>query len=150
MGEVATTRISPGEHRQLPRPPQKARRWCVLSRRGWRATPSCWFGFWLNARGWGKRVLCGFADVRGTRVKKRGFGKWGRSSVANILKNETYVGVWRFGKRPQRAKRLPVPNDECLTVEVPAIVSCETWEAAQRRFSYNLEYSPPDSLTDLR
>jgi site-specific DNA recombinase len=58
---------------------------------------------------------------------RRGF--WYRSSVNNIICSETYAGVLRYGK--QR------PVNEQIAVNVPAIVSRETWELAQARRAYN-------------
>ncbi len=81
------------------------------------------------------------ADVRGRR-KNRPAGQWGRSSVANILRNETYAGLWRFGKRPQSTGRLPVDNDKTLAVEVPALISWGIWHVAATRLANNAEHSP--------
>ncbi len=62
--------------------------------------------------------------------KQRGFGKWSRTGVSRMLRNETYAGVWRYSKR---AKDL---TDE-LAVGVPAIVDRQLWEAVQERMAYN-------------
>jgi site-specific DNA recombinase len=69
-------------------------------------------------------------DIHG-HPKKRGYGKWGRTTVTGMLKNETYAGVWHYGTDP--ATR--------LSVEVPAIVSHETWEAAQARMKSNRKWA---------
>lgn len=60
------------------------------------------------------------------RVKKP--GTWGDTTVARILGNETYCGVWRYR----------CASGESLTVDVPAIVTRETWEAAQERKARNV------------
>jgi site-specific DNA recombinase len=71
--------------------------------------------------------------------KKRGHGKWSRGTVHRMLKNETYAGVWRYGKtvgrRGERRKR--TREDAQLVVEVPPIVSRGVWEAAQARLEKN-------------
>lgn len=89
-----------------------------------------------------------FADVRpNNRPKKRGYGKWGRSSVANILKNETYSGIWHYGKRRRISNENDTDNrrktnkEDLLSVNVPALVSREVWEAAQARMTYNREHA---------
>lgn len=76
--------------------------------------------------------------------------KWYPSAVRTILKNSTYKGQWHYGKEGIReTTRIVdneivtiyerVQNDEnyLLTVEVPAIVSPDTWQAAQDRLSKN-------------
>jgi site-specific DNA recombinase len=63
--------------------------------------------------------------------KKRGFGEWGRSSVSGMLKNEVYAGIWHWGTDP--ATR--------VSVEVPAIVSREMWEAAQVKRKQNKHWA---------
>jgi site-specific DNA recombinase len=86
-----------------------------------------------------------FADLRpNNRPKKIGRGKWGRSSVANILRNETYAGVWRFGKKIQvesaagKARRA-TSQEKQIAVEVPPIVSRATWALARARMQLNLQ-----------
>lgn len=85
------------------------------------------------------------ADVRNNNHHKiRKWGEWGISSVKNILSNETYCGTWHYGKRPRPQdgeSRVAQDKDNCLTVEVPAIVSREVWEEAQKRFKQNLKNS---------
>jgi site-specific DNA recombinase len=82
------------------------------------------------------RVLT-WADIRGAR-KKRGRGEWEPSSIASIISNETYAGVWHYGKRSSGGKHVN-SRDQWLDVEVPAIVSREVWEKAQERRAYNKE-----------
>ncbi len=82
-----------------------------------------------------------FADS-GTRhpiaPKQRGYGKWARSPVGRILKNETYAGTWHYGKaRHKDGKRIQNADDHLIAVEVPAIVSRELWDAAQTKRAEN-------------
>ena len=60
-------------------------------------------------------------------AKTRGRGEWGRASVQRMLGNETYSGVWRYGKVNAGER------DDLLTVSVPPIVSRELWAAVQAR-----------------
>lgn len=71
--------------------------------------------------------------------KTRKWGEWSRASVHRILRNETYAGIWRYGKRGIDADGNRVKNDadHLLDVEVPPIVSREIWEAAQAKLSSN-------------
>ncbi|MFC2046567.1 recombinase family protein [Chloroflexota bacterium] len=59
------------------------------------------------------------------KQKVRGWGEWSVGSIANILKNETYSGVWRYGSEPK------------IPVEVPTIVPPETWRKVQARREIN-------------
>jgi site-specific DNA recombinase len=72
--------------------------------------------------------------------KQRGRGEWNRDSVYKMLKNETYTGVWYYGKRRRvkqdgRWKTIQNPRDRWLAVEVPEIVPRTVWEAAQRKLA---------------
>ena len=68
-------------------------------------------------------------DLRNPGVKKRGQGEWSQGSVYRMLTNETYVGTWHFGKSAE--------HRELIAVSVPALISPETWVAAQTRRSQN-------------
>lgn len=63
---------------------------------------------------------------------------WRGEVIREILISETYCGLWRYGKNIGKSgkggKRQP---DEHIAVNVPAIVSREIWELAQKRRAYN-------------
>lgn len=61
--------------------------------------------------------------------KIRTRGAWSIGSVSNILGNQVYTGVWTYADDPD------------LTVEIPIIISQETWEKAQERKERNGEFS---------
>ncbi len=67
----------------------------------------------------------------GKRLKR---GEWGETTIREILKNETYMGVWRYAKK-QNVKRDYVGQNEPvdIPVEVPAIISRELFELARQR-----------------
>ena len=70
------------------------------------------------------------------RSKKRGYGEWCPASVAQILANQTYSGTWHWGKTTHRnGKWIRTEPSARIAVEVPAIISPETWEAAIARRS---------------
>jgi site-specific DNA recombinase len=79
-----------------------------------------------------------YADIHGGR-KKREPCYWCVATVSQMLRNETYAGVWSWGKKCRNDKRRWVRNgaDHLLRVEVPAIVDRQTWEAAQERLAEN-------------
>jgi site-specific DNA recombinase len=64
--------------------------------------------------------------------------KWNVGTVHKLVINERYCGVLRYGKsigvNGIGGKR---PPDEHILIDVPAIVSRETWELAQARRAYN-------------
>ena len=75
---------------------------------------------------------------KGTR--KREACIWNEVTVTRILQNETYAGVWRYGKR-ERTNGGKRPIEETIPVSVPAILDRELWEASQERREYNKRVS---------
>ena len=71
--------------------------------------------------------------------KKRGPGEWSRVTVRNMLVNETYAGVWHYGKERKKSDGRwgRAPKSEWIAVEVPSIVSRETWKLVQGRLKQN-------------
>ena len=84
--------------------------------------------------------------------------KWAESSVARILKNETYAGTTyynkhysvetnnygipaRYRKRKRSGRRLR-PKGEWIPISVPPIISRETWKLSQKQLERNSELSP--------
>lgn len=88
-----------------------------------------------------QRKVPTFADLHpDLSVKKRDFGYWSHTSVKQILTSESYCGVWHWGKNrrvvsvkdgKKVTRQVSTPRDQWLAVEIPAIVSRETWEKAQ-------------------
>ncbi len=78
-------------------------------------------------------------DTHKWGFKKRGFGQWTRGTIKIILNNETYIGLWHYGRCGKRNKLNP--RSQWLTVEVPAIISRELWEKAQAQKERNKEMS---------
>jgi site-specific DNA recombinase len=88
-------------------------------------------------------------------AKKRGKGVWASCTVRNILRNETYTGVWHYGKthmvddgkaftRKQKpkcglGKQMPRSRDDWIPVQVPAIIDRKDFEEAQKRLKMNKE-----------
>lgn len=71
--------------------------------------------------------------------KKRGKGEWSFSTVKAILKNETYAGVWHYGKRDRNQRRNP--DSHLIAIEVEPIVPRELWEVVQARFAESKQNS---------
>ena len=78
--------------------------------------------------------------------KKHGNGVWQRAMIIHVLTNETYTGVWHFGKtkmiddgkrrEPQSkrgfGKQVPRSRDEWIQVDVPQIIDPITFAKAQK------------------
>ena len=71
------------------------------------------------------------------RATKRG-GKWGSKGVIDILRNPSYIGIYRWNYRESARGKLK-PEDEVVTVEnaLPAIISQEQWERVQKLLDTN-------------
>jgi site-specific DNA recombinase len=84
------------------------------------------------------------ADVRpGNIHKHRPRGQWSKSTVARLLQTETYAGTWHWRKFAyDKGKQVPRPEEEWVAVEVPAIVSRATWQAAMERRARNKADAP--------
>lgn len=81
--------------------------------------------------------ISSWADQRPGKFKKHAKGAWSTKMVNRILLNETYAGTWHYGKRNATNYKIN-PPDYYLTLNVPAIVSMETWERAQRQRKANI------------
>ena len=86
-----------------------------------------------------------FADRRNINTSKRcERGVWSKPTVAKILKNETYAGVWRYGKaKSDRGTDRLNSVDHQTALEVPAVVTREQWMLAQARLKDNRNNKRP-------
>ncbi len=68
--------------------------------------------------------------------RTRGPAVWGKGTILDILDNQVYAGIWRFGVliASTRTKR---PLEEQILVNVPAIIDRAAWDRAQARRKYN-------------
>ena len=75
--------------------------------------------------------------------KRRKFGEWNEGSIANILSNETYTGLWHYGKRgvDSNGKRFMHNEDNLIAVQIPMIIPLDVWEVVKVRLIYNRENS---------
>lgn len=65
-------------------------------------------------------------------------GYWSQPSVYRILSNETYCGVWHYNKRRKTSEGAEVrPKEDWIGVDVPPIISRETWLSARERAAEN-------------
>ncbi len=91
-------------------------------------------------------------DGRKRAKKVRGYCEWSRSTVNNMLRNETYAGMWHYGKRKvtlrdgatvsQVSGRREKDHPNCIAVPVPPILDRTIWEMAQERFAENKRCGP--------
>ncbi|MBM3130604.1 MAG: hypothetical protein FJ009_18490 [Chloroflexi bacterium] len=80
-------------------------------------------------------------------VRKRAPSMWSHSAVGRILTSEVYAGVWWYGGRIGDVRNQR-PKEEQIAVNVPAIVSRETWEQAQRQLGRNKTFARRNAKRD--
>jgi site-specific DNA recombinase len=90
-------------------------------------------------------------------AKKRPAGVWSAGMIRHILTNETYTGIWHFGKTKMvgggmnitrkvaskrgLGKQIPRSRDEWVAVQVPPIIDRESFDRAKERLKMNAELS---------
>lgn len=85
--------------------------------------------------------------ARGVGVPPRRTATWSPGSVRNMLRQRAFIGElvvnrMRSVKVDGRTKLVPRDPSEQLVIEVPAIVTREQWEAAQRAITFRQRHSP--------
>ena len=94
-------------------------------------------------------------DKKANVAKKREACVWQPAMIRHILSNETYTGIWHYGKtkmiddgkhRTQKTKcglgkQVSRAREEWIPVEVPAIIDRAVFEMAQERIQHNIEQS---------
>lgn len=83
---------------------------------------------WIETRNEGYRI---------TDVKRAG---WSVTVISKMLANETYIGVWHYGKYDGRKKQAN-PRSHWIAVKVPAIITQEVWEAVQAKKEQNARFA---------
>ena len=63
---------------------------------------------------------------------------WSHSAVNRVIHNETYAGIWRYGKRHTTARQVH-PDEYHIVVSVPAIVGRDVFERAQEQCKRNIK-----------
>lgn len=74
---------------------------------------------------------------------KKDSKSWHKTTISNILDNQTYTGVWHYGKaaKDKDGKLRKHPKEEWLAVEVPAIIPVAVWQKAQAQRGQNKDNS---------
>jgi site-specific DNA recombinase len=103
-------------------------------------------------KGFGLHRIAQYLDAHKVPLPSKGNNhrKWSKSNtwspgtIPGLLTQETYVGRWHYRKTKRikdqatgKYRHVPRPREEWLSVTVPAIVSPEVFEAAQRRREKN-------------
>ena len=68
--------------------------------------------------------------LNGKGIFTRDGGRWGIGQVHRILTRRTYIGEHRFNRRSNKGE--VKPEDEVITVQVPALIERETFDAVQK------------------
>ncbi len=89
--------------------------------------------FDMYSKGYGYSLICEELNRRGLKTKLgRAFGK---GSIADILRNEKYIGRYVWNKRLSKksGNRQYKPDDQITRIDgaLPAIISKETWSKVQ-------------------
>ena len=90
-------------------------------------------------------TYCELKDNHFNLPAKHGSYKWYGKSVANIIRNSTYRGIWYFGKSQQVTRRKGnkkitkkvLDSTNAKAVTVPAIIEPEQWQQAQDKMDKN-------------
>lgn len=90
--------------------------------------------FDLYCKGYGYNLICKELNQKGLKTKTgRPFGK---GSIADILRNEKYIGRYVWNKRLSKksGNRQYKPDDQITRIDgaLPAIISKETWNKVQK------------------
>ncbi len=79
-------------------------------------------------------------ELDGMEVPTRGGGQWSTGTLQAMLSNESYTGIWHYGKNGWKDKRrVRNPDSHLLAVEIPAIITPEVFALAQQRRTENRE-----------
>ncbi|MCF7879052.1 MAG: recombinase family protein, partial [Candidatus Omnitrophica bacterium] len=104
--------------------------------------------FDLYTKGHGLKNIVIYLNTHG--YKPRSGGKWGTSTVANILRNESYIGCTVFNKRDKKTygKQFK-PKDQWLVVKNThePIVEKEVFDKAQRLIEERRPKNQPARVT---
>ena len=89
--------------------------------------------FSMYSNGYGYNLICSELNRRGLKTKLgRPFGK---GSIADILRNEKYIGRYVWNKRLSKksGNRQYKPDDQIIRIDgaFPAIISAEMWNKVQ-------------------
>lgn len=101
------------------------------------------------------------ARLNKSQVRAQKGGRWGKSTVLRILRNEMYAGIWHYNKHysseslrpnsPNRYKRSLKnscrlrPREEWIPVALPAelcVVPRDLWNRVQIQLTKNVAFSP--------
>ena len=101
-------------------------------------------GVRLSARGITRRLSQMRIPTPGEAQKgyarKRGAGIWNEQAILQIIGNEVYAGVWRFGVVIGHTNNRR-PLEESTSVIVPSIIDRDLWERAQAQRKKNRQLS---------
>lgn len=80
-------------------------------------------------------------------VKQSEYGKWNRSTIASVLRNQTYAGVWHYGKQKvfrctkedgsKGHKKTKNPASYQIEVNVPPIIAQDVFDLVQEKLAEN-------------
>lgn len=83
------------------------------------------------------------ATLNNRNIRTRDGGRWGISTIHQILTRSTYIGEHRFNTRDHKTRQ-PKPESEHAVMAVPPIISREEFEAVRAKLkARNPRWTPP-------
>jgi len=82
------------------------------------------------------------------KLGRREQNQWSPRTIQNILLNESYIGIWHYGKYANKTgKRIANPEEKWLPVSVPSIIPLDIWNATQSARITNIQNSARNTQT---
>lgn len=79
---------------------------------------------------------------------RRNANEWSPRTIQNILSNQSYLGIWHYGKYINKlGKRIANAEEKWLPVPIPPIISPDIWNAVKSARVTNLQNSSRNTQT---
>ncbi len=78
-----------------------------------------------------------YQNRKGKGMTKVKSPQWWAAQISSMIKNETYIGRWFYGKYRSTTHQKN-PRSEWVSVEIPPLVSQALWDLAQKRRERNV------------
>ncbi len=142
QGEVSVTR-APYGYRRIPRTPAEPAHMVIYEPEA--AVVRQIFAWHANDEGANLYVIAQRLQAQGIPTP-RGAPKWVSQAVRSILRNSVYTGSWVVnrtcvGNDPSDRRKHLRPEQEWITLTVPAVIDQGTFLRSQQRHAHNAHYS---------
>ncbi len=96
--------------------------------------------FEMYTSGYGLSKISAELNKQGYQPKRGGV--FGKNSLHDILRNEKYIGVYKFGRvraTPDGRRNSHKSDESAITGTIPAIIDQQTWEKVKLKMAVNKE-----------